>query len=100
MILHGSSRRRPLQDKTPSPVNSQKKKSDVLFDFSFAKSGAKEKAIKKKTPKEAFALCGARPTPPSARAAFPKMRAKTLMEKGGRKLYYSKKIIESKEYNK
>ena len=28
--------------------------------FSFAKAGAKEKAIKKKTPKEDFALCGAR----------------------------------------
>ena len=87
MFLRGRTMFAPTM--TPSAVNSQKKKSDVLFAFSFAKSGAKEKAIKKKTPKEAFALCGARPMPPSARAAFPKMRAKTLM--GWRKLYYSEK---------
>ena len=30
-----------------------------LSAFSFAHAGAKEKAIKKKTPKEDFALCGA-----------------------------------------
>ncbi len=33
----------------------------LLSAFSFAHAGAKEKAIKKKTPKEDFALCGARP---------------------------------------
>ena len=38
-----------------------KEKIIALPAFSFAKSGAKEKAIKKKTPKEDFALCGARP---------------------------------------
>ena len=32
-----------------------------LSAFSFDEEGAKEKAIKKKTPKEDFALCGARP---------------------------------------
>ena len=75
-----------IKPKVPSTA---KGKIKSPFAFSFAKSGAKEKAIKKKTPKEAFALCGARPTPPSARAAFPKMRAKTLM--GWRKLYYGEK---------
>ena len=43
-----------------STANSQKKKSDALFAFSFDEEGAKEKATKKKTPKEDFALCGAR----------------------------------------
>ena len=33
-----------------STANSQKKKSDALSAFSFDKEGAKEKAIKKKTP--------------------------------------------------
>ena len=46
-----------LRAKVPSTV---KTKDICLFAFSFAKSGAKEKAIKKKTPKEDFALCGAR----------------------------------------
>ena len=32
-----------------------------LSAFSFDEEGAKEKATKKKTPKEDFALCGARP---------------------------------------
>ena len=49
MFLRGRTMFAPTM--TPSAVNSQKKKSDVLFAFSFAKSGAKEKAIKKKTPK-------------------------------------------------
>ncbi|HBO65250.1 MAG TPA: hypothetical protein DD628_01005, partial [Clostridiales bacterium] len=49
----------------------------------------KKKLSKRKRRNWAFALCGARPTPSSARAAFPKMRAKTLM--GWRKLYYSEK---------
>ena len=34
-----------------SPVNSQNKKSNLSSAFSFAYTGAKEKAIKKKTPK-------------------------------------------------
>ena len=59
MFLHGSSRRRPLQTKTQVP-STAKGKIKSPFAFSFAKSGAKEKAIKKKTPKEDFALCGAR----------------------------------------
>ena len=53
--------------------------------FSFAKAGAKEKAIKKKTPWGDFALCGARPPAPAARASLPKGLSETLMEKGGRK---------------
>ena len=43
-----------------STANTQKKKSDALSAFSFDEEGAKEKATKKKTPKEDFALCGAR----------------------------------------
>ena len=37
-----------------------KEKSNFPSAFSFAYAGAKEKATKKKTPKEDFALCGAR----------------------------------------
>ena len=37
-----------------------KEKSNSPSAISFGKAGAKEKAIKKKTPKEDFALCGAR----------------------------------------
>ena len=37
-----------------SPVNRQNKKSDALFAFSFAKTGAKEKAIKKKSAEMKF----------------------------------------------
>ena len=40
---------------TPSPAGE-----GSLPAFSFDKEGAKEKATKKKTPKEDFALCGAR----------------------------------------
>ena len=47
-----------LRAKVPSTV---KTKDLCLSAFSFAYTGAKEKAIKKKTPKEDFALCGARP---------------------------------------
>ena len=43
-----------------SSVSIQSKKSGFSSAFSFAYAGAKEKAIKKKTPKEDFALCGAR----------------------------------------
>ena len=71
----------PLQDKTPSPVNSQKKKSDALFAFSFAHAAAKEKISKRKRQVEisrsaerdkSSALLIAPPSP-----------------KGGRKLCYS-----------
>ena len=42
-------------------VTSTAKTKDLcLSAFSFDEEGAKEKAIKKKTPKENFALCGAR----------------------------------------
>ena len=37
-----------------SPVDSQKKKSDTLFAFSFDEEGAKEKAIKKKNAEMKF----------------------------------------------
>ena len=50
---------------TPSPTGE-----GASSAFSFAEAGAKEKAIKKKTPSRNFALCGARPTPPSARASL------------------------------
>ena len=58
-LLCGSSRRRPLQDKVRVQPTA-KTKDLCLSAFSFAYTGAKEKAIKKKTPKEDFALCGAR----------------------------------------
>ena len=44
----------------PQVPSTAKTKDICLFAFSFAYTGAKEKAIKKKTPKEDFALCGAR----------------------------------------
>ncbi|MBS6463220.1 MAG: hypothetical protein KH352_07490 [Ruminococcus sp.] len=49
----------PLQDKVRVQPTA-KTKDLCLSAFSFAYTGAKEKAIKKKTPKEDFALCGAR----------------------------------------
>ena len=58
MILSGRRRRRPLQTK-PQVPSTAKTKDICLSAFSFAYAGAKEKAIKKKTPKEDFALCGA-----------------------------------------
>ena len=55
-----------------------KEKIKVHSAFSFDEEGAKEKAIKKEKRRyRAFALCGARPSPPTARPPF---------EKGGRKL--------------
>ena len=79
MILSGRRRRRPLQTKTQ--VQPTAKTKDIcLSAFSFAYTGAKEKAIKKKTPKEDFALCGARQGRLALDpAAFKKRRAKTLM---------------------
>ncbi len=50
---------RPYHPK-PEFHQQTKEKSDTPSAFSFAKAGAKEKAIKKKTPEEDFALCGAR----------------------------------------
>ena len=44
----------------PQVPSTAKTKDICLSAFSFAYTGAKEKAIKKKTPKEDFALCGAR----------------------------------------
>ena len=44
----------------PEYIQQTKQKIKVPSAFSFDEEGAKEKAIKKKTPKEDFALCGAR----------------------------------------
>ena len=55
----GRRRRRPLQDKVRVQPTA-KTKDLCLSAFSFAYTGAKEKAIKKKTPEGNFALCGAR----------------------------------------
>ena len=51
---------RPYHAKSKSPQQ-PKEKIKTPYAFSFAYTGAKEKAIKKKTPKEDFALCGAQP---------------------------------------
>ena len=51
---------RPYHAKSKSPQQ-PKEKIKTPYAFSFAYTGAKEKAIKKKTPKEDFALCGVRP---------------------------------------
>ena len=56
-----------IKPQVPSTV---KTKDLCLSAFSFAYTGAKEKAIKKKTPKEDFALCGARPPTLAARASL------------------------------
>ena len=44
----------------PEYIQQTKQKIKVHSAFSFDEEGAKEKATKKKTPKEDFALCGAR----------------------------------------
>ena len=44
----------------PKYIQQTKEKIKVHSAFSFDEEGAKEKATKKKTPKEDFALCGAR----------------------------------------
>ena len=69
MILSG---RRGADPYKLKPKYSQQPKQKIYVQpaFSFAYAGAKEKAIKKKTPKEDFALCGARRglrVPPSRR---------------------------------
>ena len=50
---------RPYHAKSKSPQQ-PKEKIKTPYAFSFAYTGAKEKAIKKKTPSGDFALCGAR----------------------------------------
>ena len=50
---------RPYHAKSKSPQQ-PKEKIKTPYAFSFAYTGAKEKVIKKKTPEEDFALCGAR----------------------------------------
>ena len=57
--IAGRRRRRPLQN-TPKSHRPPKEKTKSSPAFSFAIAAAKEKAIKKKTPEEDFALCGAR----------------------------------------
>ena len=55
-LLPLSRRRRP---RSLSRIGQFPAGEGFLSAFSFAHAGAKEKAIKKKTPKEDFALCGA-----------------------------------------
>ena len=89
---------------TPSPANSQNKKSNLSSAFSFAEAGAKEKAIKKKTPEGDFALCGAltqsrrRRHTRSAYVSIPTAVGgrHRLFEKGGRKLYFGAAKIKLK----
>ena len=59
MFLYGGSKPPPY-DINPISVSIQNKKLNLSSAFSFAIAAAKEKAIKKKTPEEDFALCGAR----------------------------------------
>ena len=100
----------------PKYIQQTKQKIKVHSAFSFEEEGAKEKAIKKKTPKEDFALCGARQRlrvprlgdadthasrmcqfPPLSvdDTAFPKRRAKTLIA-AARKLYFGAAKIKLK----
>ena len=53
MFLRGRTMFAPTTQ-SQSPVDSQKKKSDTLFAFSFDEEGAKEKAIKKKSAEMKF----------------------------------------------
>ena len=58
---HGGSSTAPTPTKHPPKSHRQpKEKTKSSSAFSFAIAAAKEKAIKKKTPEEDFALCGAR----------------------------------------
>ena len=68
-----------IKDKSPSPVSSQNKKHLPYPLFLLHMQAQNKKLSKRKRRNRDFALCGARPTPPSARAAFPKRRAKTLL---------------------
>ena len=60
MFLYGGSKPPPYKLKLKYSQQ-PKQKIKVHSAFSFEEEGAKEKATKKKTPKEDFALCGARP---------------------------------------
>ena len=105
----------PLRTK-PKYSQQTKQKIKVHSAFSFDEEGAKEKATKKKTPKEDFALCGARQRlrvprlgdadthaprmcqfPPLSvdDTAFPKRRAKTSIA-AARKLYFGAAKIKLK----
>ena len=100
----------------PKYSQQTKQKIKVHSAFSFDEEGAKEKATKKKTPKEDFALCGARQRLRAPRlgdadthaprmcqfpplsvddTAFPKRRAKTSIAPV-RKLYFSAAKIKLK----
>ena len=61
-ILHsvGARAKFPPYKIKPEYIQQTKEKIKVPSAFSFDEEGAKEKATKKKTPKEDFALCGAR----------------------------------------
>ena len=61
-LLYVSSRETTGLPYYPNPEFHQQPKEKLisLSAFSFDEAGAKEKAIKKKTPEEYFALCGAR----------------------------------------
>ena len=91
--------------RTKSKYSQQtKEKIKVHSAFSFDEEGAKEKAIKKKTPKENFALCGAltqsrrRRHTRSAYVSIPTAVGgrHRLFEKGGRKLYFGAAKIKLK----
>ena len=70
----------PTQDKVQVSQTAENRILNSSSAFSFAYAGAKEKAIKKKTPSRDFALCGARQELRALDgAAFPKRRAKTLL---------------------
>ena len=79
-----------LQDKNPSaPI--AKRKNTCPIRFFFCHRRRKRKSYKKRKRRWGdFALCGARPSPPTARAAFWKRRAKTLIwSKSFRSAFFS-----------
>ena len=91
--------------RTKSKYSQQtKEKIKVHSAFSFDEEGAKEKATKKKTPKEDFALCGVltqsrrRRHTCSAYVSIPTAVGgrHRLFEKGGRKLYFGAAKIKLK----
>ena len=80
-----------LQDKNPSTPIAKRRKHLPYPLFLLPSPPQKKKLQKKKTPTGDFALCGARPSPPTARAAFWKRRAKTL-------IWQAKTLIWSKSF--
>ena len=88
----------------PKYSQQTKQKIKVHSAFSFDEEGAKEKATKKKTPKEDFALCGVltqsrrRRHTRSAYVSIPTAVGgrHRLFEKGGRKLYFGAAKIKLK----